>query len=207
MTIGGITRQGADNPEGSRQEGKPKQMTRGVLLVLLIIAILAPCWAATGEMEKLFLSAKVQFLSSKNKAPEFSLEGLSGRRADLKQFKDKVVLLTFWATWCGPCKEEMPSLEALHQEFQGKDFTILTVSVDAEGAIPVEKFIARRGYTFYVLLDPKGTLLDLYRVEAIPTSFLLDKKGRVIGKALGARNWKSPEAISLVTRLIEEKNR
>jgi len=98
----------------------------------------------------------------------------------------------------------MPSIEALHQRFKGKDFVVLTVAVDLEGAIPVEKFIAKQGYSFYVLIDSKSQILDLYRVEGIPMTFLIDKKGRILGRALGPRDWKSPEAISLFNQLIEK---
>ncbi len=153
--------------------------------------------------DDLFSKLKIQVVKDGKKAPEFSLDGLSGRKAELKNFKGKVIFLSFWATWCGPCKEELPSIEALHQHFKGKDFVVLTVSVDVEGVPPVEKFIAKHGYTFYVLMDPKGEVLDLYRVEKIPMAFLIDKKGRIVGKAMGPRNWKSPEALSLFTRLIE----
>ncbi len=142
-------------------------------------------------------------MKDRKKAPEFSLGGLSGRKVELKNFQGKIVFLTFWATWCGPCKEDLPSIEALHRQFKAKDFIVLTVAVDLEGAIPVEKFIAKQGYTFYVLIDRKSEILDLYRVEAIPTTFLIDKKGRIIGKALGPRDWKCPEAVSLVNQLIE----
>jgi cytochrome c biogenesis protein CcmG, thiol:disulfide interchange protein DsbE len=143
-------------------------------------------------------------MKDRKKAPEFSLEGLSGRKVELKNFQGRIVFLTFWATWCGPCKQEMPSIEALHQRFKGKDFVVLTVAVDLEGAIPVEKFIAKQGYSFYVLIDSKSQILDLYRVEGIPMTFLIDKKGRILGRALGPRDWKSPEAISLFTQLIEK---
>ena len=142
-------------------------------------------------------------MRDKKKAPEFSLDGLSGRKVELKNFKGKVIFLTFWATWCGPCKQELPSIEALHQQLKGKDFVVLTVAVDLEGALPVEKFIAKQGYTFYVLIDSKSQVLDLYRVEGIPMTFLIDKKGRILGKALGPRDWKCPEAMSLFNQLVE----
>jgi len=153
--------------------------------------------------DDLFLKLKIQPMREKKKAPEFGLDGLGGRRVELKNFKGKVIFLTFWATWCGPCKQELPLVEALHRQFKGKDFVVLTIAVDLEGAIPVEKFIAKHGYTFYVLVDPKNEVLDRYRVQGIPMTFLIDKKGRIVGKALGPRNWKSPEAISLLTQLIE----
>ncbi len=165
--------------------------------------LFSPIFSVNGN-EDLFLKLKIQTMRDNKKAPEFSLEGLSGRKVELKNFQGKIVLLTFWATWCGPCKQEMPSIEALHQQFKGKDFVVLTIAVDLEGAIPVEKFIAKNGYTFYVLIDSKSQVLDLYRVEGIPTTFVIDKKGRILGKALGPRDWKSPEAISLFNQLIKK---
>ena len=167
----------------------------------VFLILFCPIFSAYGD-ENLFLKLKVQPMRDKKKAPEFSLEGLGGRKVELRNFKGKIIFLTFWATWCGPCKEEMPSIEALHQHFKGKDFVVLTVAVDLEGAIPVEKFIAKHGYTFYVLVDSKNQILDLYRVAGIPMTFLIDKKGRIIGKALGPRNWKSPEALALFSMLI-----
>ena len=84
-----------------------------------------------------------------------------------------------------------------------KDLVVLTVAVDLEGSIPVQKFVAKYGYSFYVLIDSKSKVIDRYRVERIPTTFLTDKQGRIVGKAVGPRNWKSPKAISLFNRLIE----
>ena len=138
----------------------------------------------------------------KDKAPEFSLTELTGRTVGLKDFKGKVIFLTFWATWCGPCKEEMPSIEALHQQFKRRDFVVLAVAVDREGSIPVERFLAKHGYTFPVLIDSRSEVLDLYGVDRIPATFLIDPKGRIVWKALGPKNWKSPEALSLVNRLM-----
>ena len=180
-------------------------MTQKIFGVLLLAILLQLCLtpSANAELEDLFLKIKIQPVKDKKIAPGFSLDGLSGRRVELKQFKGKVVFLTFWATWCGPCKEEMPSIEVLHQQFKGKDFVVLTVAVDLEGEIPVEKFIAKHDYTFYVLVDSKSEILDLYGVEGIPMTFLIDKQGRIVGKALGPRNWKSPEALSLINQLIE----
>jgi peroxiredoxin len=77
------------------------------------------------------------------------------------------------------------------------------VAIDVSGSVPVKKFMAKQGYSFQVLLDSKNEVLDLYRVERIPTSFLIDRKGRIAGKALGPRNWRSPEAITLLNWMIE----
>ena len=115
----------------------------------------------------------------------------------------QIILLNFWATWCGPCKEEMRYLEVLHQRFKEKNFVLLTISVDYEGLKPVKEFINKHDYTFPVLLDPKCETLDLFDVKGIPTTFLIDKKGKMLGKAIGPRDWKSPEAISLFHQLTE----
>lgn len=197
----------ASQKTGSKESSMAKKaMGRGVLMVylLLLCFLFCPFSSAHGGLDDLFLELKIRPLKDGKKAPDFSLDGLSGRRVELRQFKGKVVFLTFWATWCGPCKEELPSVEALHRQFKGRDLAVLTVSVDYEGAVPVEKYIAKQGYTFYVLVDPKGSMLDLYGVEQIPTTILIDKKGRLIGKALGPRNWTSAEAISLLNQLIEK---
>jgi peroxiredoxin len=169
----------------------------------VFLILVCPISSVNG-FDDLCLKLKIQLMKDKKNAPEFSLDGLSGRKVELRNFRGKVIFLTFWATWCGPCKEELPSIEALHQQFKGRDFVVLSVAVDLEGAIPVEKFIAKYGYTFYVLMDSKNRVLDLFRVEGIPMTFLIDKKGRIIGRALGPRDWKSPEAISLFNQLIEK---
>jgi len=138
-------------------------------------------------------------------APNFCLEGLDGRKVELKTFKGKVIFINFWATWCGPCKEEMPSMEALYQQYKEKDFVFLTISVDYGGIKQVKEFIKQNRYTFPVLLDPKCETFDVFRVKGIPTTLIIDKKGRMIGKAVGPRNWKNPEFTSLLNMLIEEQ--
>ena len=98
----------------------------------------------------------------------------------------------------------MPSLEVLHQQFKEKNFVLLGISVDYEGLKPVQEFIKKRQYTFPVLIDPKCETLDLFEVKGIPATFLIDKKGKMIGQAIGPRNWKSPEVVSLINLLIEK---
>jgi thiol-disulfide isomerase/thioredoxin len=132
-----------------------------------------------------------------------SLADLKGKKWDLKDLKGKVIFLNFWSTWCGPCKEEMPSMEELYQEFKSKDFIFLTISVDYEKKDVVKGFIEKHRYTFPVLLDPQCVTLDLFQVKGIPTTFLIDKKGMMIGKATGPRNWKKPEVVSILNSLLE----
>lgn len=150
------------------------------------------------KTEDLFTKIGVQPIKDNKKAPNFYLEDLKGKKWELKNLKGKVIFLNFWATWCSPCKEEMPSIEGLHRQFKEKDFIFLTISVDYKKGEAVKEFIEKHHYTFPVLLDPKGLALNLFEVKGIPSTFIIDKRGRMIGKAIGPRNWKSQEVISLV---------
>jgi len=173
------------------------------LFVILALLFSLSLTAEGGEGD-LFSKIRINPIKGDKKAPDFSLKDLNGKKVGLKQFRGKILFLNFWATWCGPCKEEMPSLEVLHQQFKEKSFVLLTISVDYEGEKPVQEFINKHRYTFPVLLDPKCETLDLFEVKGIPTTFLVDRKGKMIGKAIGPRDWKSPEVVSLLNLLIEK---
>ncbi len=181
--------------------GKPFFLSLSVLFLFLVLVLDFP---AEGREEDLYTKIRISLIKGDKKAPDFSLLDLRGRRVGLKEFRGKIILLNFWATWCGPCKEEMPFLEILHQQFKEKDFVVLTVSVDYEGAKLVQDFINKQRYTFPVLLDPKCEVLDLFDVKGIPTTFLIDKKGKLLGRAIGPRDWKCQEAISLIGILVEK---
>lgn len=174
-----------------------------ILFVISVFFLNLPITAEGGE-EDLFSKIKINPIKGDKKASDFSLKDLTGKKVELKQFKGKLIFLNFWATWCSPCKEEMPGLEALYQQFKEKNFILLTISVDYEGLKPVQEFINKRHYTFPVLIDPKCEVLDLFQVKGIPTTIIIDKKGRLVGKAVGPRDWKSPEVISLTNLLIEK---
>jgi peroxiredoxin len=162
-----------------------------------------PSFASERDREELFLKMRIQSVKGDMKAPNFCLDDLEGKRTELRNFKRKIIFLNFWATWCDPCKEEMPSIERLYQTFRGKDFIFMTISVDYEERKVVKKLIEKNHYTFLVFLDPKCEILDLYKVTRIPTTFIIDKNWKILGKATGPRDWKSAEAISLLNLLLE----
>ena len=115
---------------------------------------------------------------------DFTLEDLNGNKVTLSQLKGKKVYLNFWATWCPPCKEEMPDIEKLYQETKDSDLVILAVSVDTDKKT-VEDFIAKNKYNFPVLLDVKGEVSQLYQVSGIPTSYFIDTDGILNGGTTG----------------------
>jgi len=177
---------------------------KAFLFFLFALILSTPSIFAEIKKEDLFSKAGIKPVKAGTKAPRFRLEDLKGKKSELKDYRGKVILLNFWATWCGPCKEEMPSMEELYKQLKEKDFVFLTISVDYAGIKPVQEFIEKHRYTFPVLIDPKCETLDLFEVKGIPTTFLIDKKGMIIGKAIGPKDWKKPEVISLINVFLNK---
>jgi cytochrome c biogenesis protein CcmG/thiol:disulfide interchange protein DsbE len=121
----------------------------------------------------------------------------------LADFKGKVVFLNFWATWCEPCREEMPSMERLHQAYKGRGFTVLAISLDAQGAGVVKPFVKKFGLTFPIGLDPKMEVQKRYEFWAVPSTFLIDRSGKRALFASGARDWNSKAAHAVVESLLK----
>ena len=139
-------------------------------------------------------------------APDFTLSDIHGKPISLSQFRGKIVFLNIWATWCGPCRIEMPDMEKLWQTFKKEDFVILAVSIDRQGKSVVTPFIEELGLTFPVLLDPGSTIQKLYKIRALPSSLIIDKTGFVDMRVAGAREWFSSDMIKIFEDLINEQS-
>jgi cytochrome c biogenesis protein CcmG/thiol:disulfide interchange protein DsbE len=137
-------------------------------------------------------------------APQFSLYDLNGKLARLTDFKGKVVLLNFWATWCAPCRGEIPSLERLYQSRKGQGFEIVAVNQERASASQITAFAKKFGMSFPILMNPQGDVGSNYWVRAIPTSFLLDKNGVIRWKIVGGREWESPYVMNRIDQLLKE---
>ncbi len=135
-------------------------------------------------------------------APNFTLKSLNGEEVSLSQQRGKYVLVNFWATWCGPCKVEMPSLETLHQRFKSKNFSLLAISNDMFGAQIVEPFIKANNLTFPVLLDQQLQASNKFGVVSLPTTFMINPEGNIIGELRGAEDWASPDNILYFENLL-----
>lgn len=135
---------------------------------------------------------------------EFSLPELSGKNRRLSDFKGNVMVLNFFATWCGPCREEMPSLEQLFQAYKNKDFVVLGVSGDVQGKEVVEPFVEEFQVTFPVVLDTENVVSRQYAVRGIPTVYLLDRQGKIAGMHVGGADWNGKAARALIDQLLDE---
>ena len=131
-------------------------------------------------------------------APDFRLKRLRGSELSLAEFKGKVVLLDFWATWCAPCRQEMPDFEKLHRELSGKDVVILAIDVN-EGEDIVAEYIDKEKYTFPVLFSEGSDVLERYSVNAYPTLVAIDKSGRIADYAIG----RGPESENRIRQAID----
>lgn len=131
--------------------------------------------------------------SKKTKASDFTLKTLDGRDVRLSQLEGKKVILNFWATWCPPCRAEMPDMQKFYKEYKDKNVEILAVNLTSSerGRDEVKKFLDEFGITFPVVLDEKNDVATMYKVEAIPSSFLIDSKGQVQHTITGpmSYNW------------------
>ncbi len=136
-------------------------------------------------------------------AAAFTAPGLNSQPLRLSDFKGRVVFLNFWATWCLPCKEEMPSMERLYRRYKEQGLTVLGISVDTGGSATVAAFVKALRLTFPIGLDPKLEVAGRYQIWALPSSFLIDRQGNTAAIANGPRNWDSPAAHAAIETLVK----
>ena len=137
-------------------------------------------------------------------APNFTLPDFDGNMVSLTDYRGQVVFLNIWATWCPPCVEEMPSMEKLYQELKDEGFEIIAVSIDVSGAKAVLPFMKKHKLSFPALADTGGSLQGLYQTTGVPESFIIGKNGILVEKAIGPRDWATPEAIRFFRDLIQK---
>jgi peroxiredoxin len=150
---------------------------------------------------------------SGSEAPEFQAVRLSGEPVSLSDYAGKVVLLNIWATWCAPCRDEMPSMQRLYEVLADTDFEILAVSVDARvGELDtfgrpggdLEAFTEELGLTFTILHDASGKIQRTYQTTGVPETFLIGRDGLIYKKVAGGTEWDAPVNQDLVRRLLSE---
>ncbi|MCC7054059.1 MAG: TlpA family protein disulfide reductase [Gemmatimonadaceae bacterium] len=140
-------------------------------------------------------------------APAFAGATLTepSRSKSLADYRGKVVLLNVWATWCGPCRTEMPSIEALHKEMGPKGLHVVAVSIDSAGSAPeIAKFVESFKLTFEVLHDASGIIQQAYQTTGVPETFVIAADGTIRKKSIGASDWNSGPNRALITQLLKD---
>lgn len=139
-------------------------------------------------------------------AADFRLQSLNGKEVALKNLRGKVVFLNVWATWCGPCRDELPSMEKLYQALKSRpDFVMLAVSEDRAGRPVVMPFVEQNNLHFQVLLDPDNQIGDAYNVTGVPETFIIDRNGRIVAHHVGGFDWSRDDIREALNELLNSK--
>ena len=161
--------------------------------------------ASPADMEKAFADAGLRLLKERVSSRDFQVtlasQGAAGEIESLSALKGKIVFLNFWATWCGPCRAEMPSMESLYSRYKDKDFEILAVNA-MESEAEVIAFMKENGFSFPVALDVDYKIGSAYGIQAIPTTFILDRDGKIAVRFVGSIDWDTKELHAALDALL-----
>jgi peroxiredoxin len=178
-------------------------MSRSVLIAGLLLLAIAAAMCVVADDDSVASIAQRGVVKPGEPAPNFQLRDMNGRTVSLSELRGKVVLLNFWATWCGPCRVEMPAMERLYRAYDRKDFEILAVSTDAQGVAVTRPFQEENKLTFPILHDSDFRVGLSYGARTLPMTFMVDRQGIVRQHIFGARDWEAPEAHQLIEMLMK----
>ncbi len=182
---------------------KPAKNGRQLLTIFVILLVAVPLILLLLKEKGTKFVTPLQLGQS---APDFTFPDLDGKEVSLSDFRGKVVFVNIWATWCPPCREEMPSMQKLYERFKGQDFEILAVSIDADGREAVAPFMQQMNLTFPALLDPDEKIRRLYAITGVPESFIIDRNGILVERVIGALDWAAPKVFRFFQALIQTSN-
>lgn len=158
-------------------------------------------WLGPASADDRLAALKIGRVAPGTMAAPFDLNTLEGPSIELARFKGKVVVVNFWATWCGPCKEEMPAFERLRQQLDPERFAVLTITTDLQRE-GIRQFLATLHVRLPVLFDDDQAVSQAYLVRALPTTVFVDQQGMLIGRAVGPRDWDAPHAVQALQKLM-----
>lgn len=176
------------------EKGLPAIALAGIILAVVAAVALIFIFGQREKFEPVVANTEIL---------DFELPDLSGNMHKLSDYKGKVVFLNFWATWCKPCEEEMPSMQALYDNLSSFPFVIVAVSVDNDSPENVEKFVKKYGLTFPVLHDRRGKVKETYKTTGVPETFIIDQNGVIAEKVRGPRDWTEPSASKILMELVQ----
>ncbi|MDP9131880.1 MAG: TlpA family protein disulfide reductase [Nitrospirota bacterium] len=172
-------------------------LLRGVLLSAALSVAASPVRA-----DDPLATMKITRVAAGATAAPFDLKSLDGRSVQLADLHGKLVLVNFWATWCGPCKEEMPAFERLRQKLDPERFVLLTITTDLQRE-GIKHFLANLHVQLPVLFDDNQDVSQAYLVRALPTTVLIDRQGMLVGRAVGPREWDAPQSVKMLQGMMQ----
>ena len=168
---------------------------------LFVMLLCAAMMISACSKEKSAASRSVAV--EKSPAPEISFVAMDGKSVNLSSLKGKVVLLNFWATWCPPCREEIPSMMKLQKTMAGKPFEMVCISVDDGGKPAVEKFFSESGFSIPTYFDPNKSAQKAYGITGVPETFIIDKNGIIVKKVIGGLDWNASDVVAFLEGLMK----
>jgi len=178
-------------------EDNEKGLPRIAIAGIIVAIVAAVVFIVFGQRQKF------EPVTANSEMIDFELPDLQGNMRKLSDFKGKVIFLNFWATWCKPCEEEMPSMQALYENLHDFPFEIVAVSVDKDAPEKIAEFAKQYGITFTILHDKKGAIKETYKTTGVPETFIIDQNGVVALKVWGPRDWTGPSSIKEIMDLIQ----
>ncbi len=160
--------------------------------------------AQTAIVKSGFVDVDTESVSDENFDFNFTIKDLDGKKINFEQFKGKVIFLNMWATWCGPCKAEMPSIQKLHDQIDRSNIEFVMLSIDREKDLQkARNYITNQSYSFPVYM-PSGYLTEQLNVPSIPTTFVISKAGKIVMKEIGMKNYDTPKFKKYLEKLATE---
>ncbi|MBW2519461.1 MAG: TlpA family protein disulfide reductase [Deltaproteobacteria bacterium] len=177
-------------------------MNRLFLIIILVVLIVGSLYISFAGSSRP-TDPPVRAASLGEPAPDFALQDTMGQRYRLSDLRGKVVMVNFWATWCPPCRAEMPSMEKLYETLKDDNFVMLAINIEENGRQTVPQYLQKSPHSFPVLYDDQGVVQKLYGVFKFPESFVIRKDGIIDDKVIGAIDWAHPETIAYFKDLLK----
>ena len=180
-----------------------------IFFALVILVLLAPFTVSAQERivikeADLLKNLKLMPEAESRPAPHFASVTPEGKKLSIDDLKGKLVILNFWATWCPPCRLEMPSMEKIYLEFKGEGLEVVAINY-MEGPEPIKSFLKENDLTFTVLMDKAGEISQSYRVLALPVTFLIGRRGNILARSIGYKDWHNKKTRKFISSLLKDE--
>lgn len=194
-----MTEESIANPASEVKPSGSRRLVVTLAAVVILVLAFGVVWMQSSKYEPLVVGMN---------APDFNLPDLQGKSQRLSDYRGKVVFLNFWATWCKPCKEEMPSMQALWDNLKQEDFVMLAISMDrVTTKKDIPPFVESMKLAFPILTDSWGQTDNRYKLMGVPETYIIDQNGVLREKVIGPRDWSRAESITTIVQLLQKQRK